>query len=194
MISAPQLEAFLQFFVIPLWILAGLGDWLCHRLARIENSTGARESALHWLQLAEIGVPVLAALFLEINALVLAVMLGAFGLHYATAMWDVAYAARRRRIAPAEQHVHGLLELVPLLALCCVLFLHWDQFLALLGAGTQPADFSVQRKSPALPPAYIAGTLVALVLLEMLPFAEEMARCLRPARGARPLFARAARP
>ena len=34
-------------FMLPLWLLAGLGDWLCHRRARIERTSGAPESGMH---------------------------------------------------------------------------------------------------------------------------------------------------
>jgi hypothetical protein len=60
---------------------------------------------LHLLQFAEMAVAVLAALFLEINALVLLIMLVCFVLHEATALWDLSYASARREVTPIEQHV-----------------------------------------------------------------------------------------
>src|SRR4051812_24630463 len=63
----------LMYFVMPLWLLAGFADYLCHRAAHIESTSGPKESVLHLLLLAEMGVPVLAALFFEINAFVIAV-------------------------------------------------------------------------------------------------------------------------
>jgi CubicO group peptidase (beta-lactamase class C family) len=40
---------------------AGLADYLCHRAAHIEATSGYKESLLHLLQFAEVGVPILAA-------------------------------------------------------------------------------------------------------------------------------------
>ena len=60
----------LMYFILPLWLAAGFADYLCHRASGIEH-TGPKESVLHLLQFMEMAVPVLAALFLEINALVI---------------------------------------------------------------------------------------------------------------------------
>lgn len=48
------------------------------------------------------GVAVLPALFFEINALLLAVIVAAFIAHELTASWDVAYAVPRREVTPTE--------------------------------------------------------------------------------------------
>ena len=48
-------------------------------------------------------VPVLAAIFLEVNALIILIMITALFLHQAT-----------RTVAPFEQHVHSVLEMLPL--------------------------------------------------------------------------------
>jgi hypothetical protein len=78
-------------------------------------------SASHCLQL----------FFLEINALVHWASDYAFILHEATAMWDVSYAVMARNVTPLEQHVHRLLEMIPLMALLLIVPLKWPQFLAL---------------------------------------------------------------
>jgi hypothetical protein len=61
-------QATLLYFVLPLWLAAGLADYLCHRASHIEKTSGYKESLLHLLMFAEIAVPLLAALFFEINA------------------------------------------------------------------------------------------------------------------------------
>lgn len=45
----------LLYFVVRLWTAAGVADWLCHRRGRIEETSGAAESLLHLLMLAEVG-------------------------------------------------------------------------------------------------------------------------------------------
>src|SRR5947209_6728647 len=58
----------LMYVVLPMWLAAGFADYLCHRAAHIETTSGWKESLLHLLQFAEMAVPTLAAIFLEINA------------------------------------------------------------------------------------------------------------------------------
>lgn len=173
----------LLYFLLPLWLLAGVADWLCHRAARIERSTGAKESLIHLLMLGEVGVPLLGALFLEINALVILVAIAAFLVHEATAMWDVRYASSLRWVGPVEQHVHSFLEMIPLMALLIIAALHWDQFLALFGASGEAPRFDLRWKAEPLPASYVVPLLAAVAGLALLPYLEELLRGLRAARG-----------
>ena len=43
----------LLYFILPVWLAAGFADWLCHRAAHIETTSGAKESMLHLLMFAE---------------------------------------------------------------------------------------------------------------------------------------------
>jgi hypothetical protein len=105
----------LLYFVLPLWLAAGLADYLCHRASGIARTSGYKESLLHLLMFAEIAVPLLAALFLEINALIILLMIAGFVVHQLTALWDVSFAIDKRDVAPLEQHVHSFLEMLPLI-------------------------------------------------------------------------------
>lgn len=173
----------LMYFVLPLWLIAGFADYLCHRAANIATTSGAKESLLHLLQFVEMGVPTLAAIFLEINALVFAVMIIAFLLHEATALWDVSYAVATRVVTPIEQHVHSFLEILPLMGLVIIAVLNWGQFLALFGLGSEQARFAIALKSEPLPWQYIVAVLSAVLLFEVLPYIEEFFRGLRANRG-----------
>jgi ABC-type proline/glycine betaine transport system permease subunit len=175
-----------MYFVLPLWLVAGFADWLCHRASSIETTSGPKESLLHLLLFAEMGVPILAALFLEINALIIAAMIVCFVLHEATSLWDVSYASKLREITPIEQHVHSFLEMLPLMALLMIVVLHWTQFLALFALGTEPARFDLTLKRDPLPWPYIAAVLIAVMLFELLPFVEELIRGLRAKRARNP--------
>jgi hypothetical protein len=173
--------------VMPLWLGAALADWYLHRRTRIEETSGARESAMHTLLFAQAGVPVLAGLFCEVNAGVLASAYGAAVAHSATAYWDQAYAEERRRVSTAEQHVHSLLEVSPLTAALLLTALHWDQATALAGRGGRPRfGLHLKRRHP-LAPATRAGLLAAVAVLGVLPYAEEFWRCWRAHPTARPL-------
>jgi hypothetical protein len=174
----------LMFFVLPLWLAAGFADYLCHRAAGIAIHSGAKESLIHLLMFAEMAVPVLAAIFLQINALIIATMIVAFLAHEATALWDVSYATATREVTPIEQHVHSYLELLPLLGLVLVTMLHWQQFLGLFGLGGEAAQFELHFKEPPLPWLYVTIVLAAILVFEVLPYIEELVRGLRVNAGA----------
>jgi hypothetical protein len=169
----------LMYFILPLWLAAGFADYLCHRAAHIEKSSGPKESLLHLLQFSEMAVPVLAAIFLDINALIILIMIIALLLHEATAIWDVRYAYATRTIAPVEQHVHSVLEMLPLMGLLIIVTLHWGQSLALFGLGGEVADFGVRLKEPPLPVLYVTLMLSLVLVFEVLPYLEELVRTLR---------------
>jgi hypothetical protein len=173
---------YLLWLVVPLWVGAGLADWACHRRTNIETSAGTHESAIHAMMMSEAGVPALMGLFLEVNAGVLLATLGALGVHQATAAWDVAYADDRREVTPTEQHVHGLLEQVPLMATSFLFILHWDQARALFGIGDERPRFRPQPKQRPLSRGYVAGLLAAIGGLIVVPYGEELWRCRRAAR------------
>jgi hypothetical protein len=116
---------------------------------------------------------------LQINALIIAVMIVCFLLHEATALWDVSYANDVRGISPIEQHVHSFLEMLPLLGLTIIAILHWGQFLALFGLGSDVARFDISPKSYPLPWPYVAAVLTAILLFDVLPYLEELFRTLR---------------
>jgi hypothetical protein len=165
--------------VVPVWLLAGVADWLCHRATGIAHTSGTKESAIHLLMFAEVGLPLLALLFLEPDALVLALLLGGFILHEPTALWDVSYASSRRRVTPFEQHVHSFLEILPLVVFLLAALDRPGQLLALFGFGDEAPRWAPALRAQPLPTAYLVGVLVAVLLLEILPYAEELWRCLR---------------
>src|SRR4051812_8205549 len=98
--------ALIAYFIMPLWLAAGFADYLCHRATHIEVTSGAKESLIHLVMFAEVGVPALAGMFFEADALVLLALIVGFALHEATALWDVSYAVSVRHVSPFEQHVH----------------------------------------------------------------------------------------
>ena len=164
--------------------VAGVADWPCHRASHIERTTGAKETLIHLLMLAEIGVPLGAAIFLQVDAALFALMIAAFFVHELTALWDVSYAIAGRVVTPIEQHVHSSLEMIPLMALLALAERHWTQLLALFGQGTEAADWSWRRKQEALPTGYVATIFTSIVLFEVLPYVEELLRDLRATGGA----------
>jgi hypothetical protein len=122
-------------------------------------------------------IAVLAALFLEITSSVILLMIVCLILHQATAIWDVRYADAKREITTTEQHVHSVLEMLPLTGLLIVIALYWPAFAALFGTGMP--DFALRWKPEPLPLVYIAAMLALTALFELLPYLEELTRTLR---------------
>jgi hypothetical protein len=182
------MKRYTTYFLLPLWIVPGLLDYLWHRRTNIENTSGLKESVLHSLMLAEVGAPLLAGLLLEINAGVIALMMGGFVVHEATAVWDVAYTVKRRLISPREQHTHSFLEVLPFCGLSFVICMHWEQFLALCGYGNERPRFRIRLKRPPLPRTYLLSMLAGITVFLVVPYAEELLRCRRAEmRAARPM-------
>jgi hypothetical protein len=181
--TADTLRAIMMYFVLPVWLAAGFADYLCHRASHIERTSGWKESVLHLLQFAELALPILAALFLEITAGVILLMIVCLVLHQATAMWDVHYANTRREVKPIEQHVHSVLEMMPLTGLLMVVALNWEAFAGLFGLA--PASFALRLKPEPLPVLYVAAVMGLTLLFEVLPYLEELVRGLRFRRAAR---------
>jgi hypothetical protein len=168
----------LQWFVVPLWLGAGVADWWCHRRTDIEHTAGTKESAIHAAMMIEGGLPTMLGLFCEVNAGVLATTYATLAVHELTAIWDVAYADDRREVTPTEQHVHGFLERVPSMATAFLTVLHWDQTRSMVGRRGK-ADWKLKRKRRQLSREYRAGLLAAVAALVALPYGEELLRCVR---------------
>ncbi|MBA4110590.1 MAG: diguanylate cyclase [Leptothrix sp. (in: Bacteria)] len=172
-----------MYVLVPLWIAVGFADWLCHRSAHIEHTAGPKESFIHLLMLAEVGAPLMAALFLEINALVIACMMFAFILHEATALWDVSYAVGKRQVSPWEQHMHSFLEMIPLMAILLVSLLHHGQLMALFGVGHEARDLGLRWKTEPMPLAYLITLFTAIALFSVWPYVNELYRGLKAKRA-----------
>jgi hypothetical protein len=168
----------LAYFVLPLWMLAGFADYLCHRHSHIAHANGVRESLVHWLMMAEVGVPVVLAVFFRIDALLILVMIAAFIVHEITGNHDLKLAMATRKVTAFEQQVHSLLEILPLAALLLVMVLHWGQVQALLGFGPEQADFALAIKPPPSLKEMV-GPFGAFVVLVLIPYGEELVRGLR---------------
>ncbi len=161
---------FLLALTLPLWLLAGIGDWWCHRRTLIDRTSGPRESALHLLLYLVIAVPIALGLFLQINALLLVFMAVCVAAHSAVSLWDTSYSQPRRYISPVEQMIHSHLEMLPVFALGLVVALHWN-------AVVNP-DWSLVTREHPLPGAWTWGVLV-LLAPGLLMILEELARGLR---------------
>lgn len=177
--ASTLIHAFVLLVLLPAWLLVGLGDWWCHRRTRIEDTAGPRESALHLALAGEAAVAVLPALFFEINALILVVIVVAFVAHELTTTLDFHIATPARSITPLEMRLHDYLTAIPFASMLLIFATHTEQALAIFGAGSENADWGLRWKSPQLPLSYLVVWLLAAGCLNITPFLEEFLRCLR---------------
>ncbi|UXI66486.1 hypothetical protein [Tahibacter amnicola] len=170
-----EVRTYLLGVVLPLWLIAGCADYLFHRRSAIAHTSGLGEAWLHVVQLAQIGIPVIAVLFLEVNRLVLALCTVAVVAHTVTAWWDIRYTQVRRVISAGEHLAHGFLVTLPIIALTMLL----------LDGAHRVADWSVRLKSVPLPLPVTVLVLAASALFGLAPTLEEWWRCWRAQRTGR---------
>lgn len=178
MTPAASAELLLLCVVMPLWIGAGLADWACHRWARIERTSGPAESWMHLLLLAQMSLPVLLALVFEPTALLLAIGLACLLAHAATTWAELRFVTARRPIAPTEQMVHSLMDVLPLTALLLLAIAAGP-----LASPAHPQALQLVPRDPPLPLTLVAGLVAASALMNWLPMLEELRRCYRARRG-----------
>jgi hypothetical protein len=177
--TAETTRNFVLYFAMPLWMVMGFADYLCHRATRIERTSGLKESLLHALMLVEMGIPVVLCLYFEVTALILVLMIALFFIHEATALTDIAYAQGKRTIWLIETHIHSYLGVLPFMMGSFVICLNWDHFLSLWGLGSERPVYEFRWKTPQFPVMYhvvMNGLLLALLVI---PYADEAWRCYR---------------
>lgn len=184
--TAHLLERLLLGALLPVWMLAGLADWACHRRERIEASAGWRESALHLLMIGELGLAVVLLLWWQVTATVLLLVLAACVLHEITLWCDLTYASTKRVIPPIEQWVHGLQMGLPWLGLLTLCIAYRGQALAILGLGGEAVDWGLRLRDPPVPAEAKAAVLAGAALAVVLPFLQEWQRCREITRASRP--------
>jgi hypothetical protein len=54
-----------------------------------------------------------------------------------------------------------------------------DQFIAIWGMGSVPADWRLRLKQPPLSKTYLAGVLMVIMVMEVGPYVEELWRTWR---------------
>jgi hypothetical protein len=177
MSTAHAAQAILMFVMVPLWIVSGTLDWLCHRRTRIQDTSGLPENAFHWLLMAEGGLVLLSIALLEINAAVLLLAFAGFLAHELTTYVELRYTVSRRNVQPVEQMIHSFMELLPLAILALLAAMQWDEVRALFGEGTPSLD--LRSKDEPWPATWLAACGLAVLVLNVLPMAEETLRCVR---------------
>src|SRR5688500_5597191 len=165
----------LLYAVFPLWIVAGFADYCCHRVTRIDRTTGRAESLLHAVQYLQIVAGIALSLSLEVTSLVLVLVITLALLHLVTGYLDIAYTTGRRFISPPEQHVHSYMEMLPLAATALLVILYWSPFAAIFNSDA--ASWTLTRRQPL--PAGVFAAIAVGTASAGLAIAEEFFRCVR---------------
>ena len=152
-----------------LWLVGGSLDFWFHRRTDLPHTSGLVESALHGVQLVLVGGGVFAWLAFHNTRAMVALLSVITAAHAVAGYMDTVSADGRRRISPAEQHVHSILDVAPWL------FLAWVTWRA-------SPEWEL-RWDPA-PAAVWGGLVIPALVLVVVPWAHEMLGCLRA--GQRP--------
>jgi hypothetical protein len=175
---------YLMYGLLPAWTVPAAADWIMHRRTRIQDNAGTRESLIHFLMMAEVGVPAVLVLLCEVDPPLLAALVAGVLAHEATALWDVRTAQDSgREVTVTEQHVHSFLESLPYMALAALACLHPDQVRGLRRRLAQPArgSWRLTLRRPSFPARYLVGVAAGAGALGLL-YGEELARCRRASR------------
>lgn len=164
------LQAFLVWGLYPAWLLAGAGDYLCHRATDIEHTSGTRESWLHLYQFLTLLIAFAAAVLMDMNAIVFGIMGVLVIAHSVLAHVDVSYTDGLRHISPIEQLVHGFMDVLPLVAVALIGVLYWPEITA------PPSSPIFSVRPPDLGRVLLVGSFA---VLSGVPILEELARTYR---------------
>ena len=163
------LSAFLLWGIYPVWLLAGAGDYFCHRRTGIERTSGATESWLHLAQFGCLAIAFACAVLVEISVPVFVAMVLLVLTHSVLAYIDARYTEPRRRILPIEQTIHGFMDVLPLVAIALLGAQYWQE--------TRAGSITLAR----VPSVGLERVLLvaSFLVLAGLPILEELLRGLR---------------
>jgi len=181
MTTAELLINLILYGMLPLWGIAGLVDWYCHRSTNIETTSGWRESLIHSAMGLQVGIPILLGLVFKINVMILLICLFAWALHEIVAHWDVHYSAPKRHISIWETHAHNYLATLPLYLIMLIGVINWDVVIKLV-TFDWAGEFGFEPiQNPHGGSNYLRGYLSFMAFVCVFPYLEENIRCIRTA-------------
>ncbi|MCK8047393.1 diguanylate cyclase [Shewanella sp. 1CM18E] len=172
---------FLLFMLLPIWGIAGLADWFCHRATKIEHTSGVKETLMHSVMGIQIAIPLVLCLLYTVNVLILIICLFTWVLHEVVAHADVRYAAPKREISIWEMHAHNYLGTLPMYMLITIIIINWPQFINLISLNWQGNMSLVPVETPHGGSAYFVSYLSFMAVVCVFPYIEENIRCIRVA-------------
>ena len=155
-------ELWLAYCAYLVWLVAGLGDFIRHWHTDLPHTSGTAESAAHLVQLGLLGVAIVLGLAFEMGPAIALAMLGLVVAHAAVGYLDTRIAfSRRRVVSPAEQHIHSVLDMAPIVGLAWLLASTWPAAVA--------AGWPLQLRQPVLPVSLWLAVLVPATVLCVVP-------------------------
>ncbi|HWM29565.1 MAG TPA: hypothetical protein VNQ14_13980 [Woeseiaceae bacterium] len=176
----PLIAVLLIGFFYPLWLVTGLIDYLCHRRSDIAKTSGSTESWLHVAQFASLGLALSLAALLAITPLAFTLLAGLVVVHTILSFMDVSYTDGRRYISPLEQHAHGFMDVLPIVGVCLIGVLNWNEL--------QAAPWTLGWKQPPIPKLQCVALIGSYFILAGVPIFEELLRTLTSKVESPPLF------
>lgn len=170
------LQNLILYGCLPLWVVMGFADYLCHRRSGIERTTGLRESIDHVVMGAQIGVPVFLGLYFEINVHLLLMALALLVFHVWVAHHDLTYALHKREITIWETHAHSFLEVLPFVVVALIACKRWPAFVDLITLNWAGHLTLVPKEAP-IDFQYIVGYFAFMMVVGVAPYLEEIYRC-----------------
>ncbi len=170
---------FILFVILPLWGLSGLFDWWCHKKSDIEKTSGLKESLIHALMGAQIGIAFILGIFFELTVLTYLIMFVCLVMHEVVAHWDVRYSQPKRNITIWEMHAHNYLGTIPLYLFALISVLGWEVVTKTLSLSWSDSFAFRFRDTPIGGARYyvIYGIFISLVCV--FPYVSEVLRCWR---------------
>lgn len=165
------------YVMLPLWALAGVLDYFCHKRTKIEENSGLTESILHATMGIQVGIPIWLGIFFEINVLLLLLCVIVFVCHEVVAHFDVRWASTRRRISIWEQHAHSYLATVPFYLLALLVCRNWGAFVRLVTLNWSGDMVLIPRAEPVGTMKFVLWYAGLVFAAGILPYAEEILRC-----------------
>jgi hypothetical protein len=163
-----QLFVLLTAVFYPLWLAAGLFDYVLHRRTCIESTSGVKESLYHVAQFASLAVALVCAALFGGSPVVLTIVILAVALHTWLGHADVVYTGSRRRIAPLEQLVHGFMAVLPVAATGVFAAMHWEELVY--------SPWTLRLRDPPLSWRAVLVVVGSYFVLAGLPILEEYLR------------------
>ena len=166
------------YVLLPLWGLASMLDWWCHKKTSIESTSGLHEANIHCLMGVQIAIPLVLSLVFEVNVLVLLLCLAALVAHEFIAHYDVHYTTDKREISIWEVHAHNYLSTLPFFLFLMIIVRKWEVFVDMITLNWGGGFGLEWRKEPlGATGNYAAIYMFTMGILVVLPYFQEWWRC-----------------
>jgi hypothetical protein len=166
------------YVLLPLWGIAGIVDWWCHRNTEIEKTSGLKEAYVHCLMGVQICIPLVLSLVFEVNVMIMLMCFLSLIAHEIVAHYDVHFATGKREISIWEIHAHNYLATLPFFLLLLIIVRKWEVFLDTVtlnwGGG-----FGFQWREEPLGATgnYAVIYMVTMGIFVVFPYMQEWWRC-----------------